>query len=284
MKFEYKKWFLENPNFKEYWTPNESALWNTSDNEDTFKKHLNKYPKSPHLRYYIENPITYSFNNYGFRTPDNFNLKEDGNVFLGCSNTFGVGHHLESVWAYKLSQKIGGKFYNISEPGCGIMTQYRYLNYFKDKIKFKNVFHYLPNEVWGRYEKINNDDKFEAVYLHDNISNDLLDFVYNDKSLHFITYIFIDAIRYMLNEIGVNYYLITKSGLTTGIPDPITGLVSPDPYHPNCTPARDLMHYYVEEHDDIFNIFYHKYLNKITDNTDNVFLINESDCRDVKFI
>jgi hypothetical protein len=263
MKFEYKNWFLENPQFPNHRKPNSTALWHTMDTESLFKQNLEKYPNSIHLQNYQQNPITYSYNNYGFRTSDNFSLLDSGNIFLGCSHTFGIGHYLENTWPYKLSQMIGGKNYNISEPGSGIFTQYRYLNYFKDKLNFKNVFHYLPNEDWVRYEQIKNNE-FLGIFPWDNLSNDLIDFLYEDKTIHFINYIFIDAIRYMLNQIGCNYYLLTNV-----------------PIIDKQTPARDLSHYHVEEHSELADMFYYKYKNKITDNTDNSILLNELDPRKI---
>ena len=127
------------------------------------------------------------------RTHDDFTLEDDGNVFLGCSHTFGIGHYLENTWSYKLHEKIGGKFYNISEPGSGIDIQYEYLKYFKNKIKFKNLFHFFPGECFVRFDKMivshftNYDELKNVVYMYFNFINDLC------------------------NEIGVNYYLITKS-------------------------------------------------------------------------
>lgn len=270
MKFKHKKWFLDTPKFPDNRVPNETFLWHIADTEELFNDNLKKYPNSPHLLNYLNNPISYKCNNYGFRTPDDFNLDEDGNIFLGCSHTFGIGHHLTDIWSYKLSQKIGGKFYNISEPGSGIFTQYRYLNYFKDKIKFKNVFHFLPDECWGRYEFINSNNNFIGFPIH-NLDNKLMiDLLYHDKYIHLTNYVFIDAIRYMLNKLGVNYYLITNSWLD---------IDNINPYHTTLTPARDLMHYYVENHDDLCEMFYFKYKTGITDNCDNSILLDELDPR-----
>lgn len=263
MKFEYKKWFLENPQFPSHRNLNSTAFWHAMDTEFLFNENLEKYPTCIHLKNYLKNPITYSYNNYGFRTPDNFSLSEEGNVFLGCSHTFGIGHYLENTWPYKLSQKISGKNYNISEPGSGIFTQYRYLNYFKDKLNFKNVFHYFPNEDWIRYEKIK-DNQFQGIFSWNDLSSDLIDFLYEEKTNHFINYVFIDAIRYMLNEMGCNYYLLTNIPMVN-----------------KKIPARDLSHYYVEEQYEISDIFYHKYKNNITDNSDNDILLNELDPRKI---
>ena len=32
---------------------------------------------------------------------------------MGCSHTFGIGHHLENTWGFKLNNVIGGKFWNL---------------------------------------------------------------------------------------------------------------------------------------------------------------------------
>ena len=274
MIFKYKEWFTKNPQLPIHRIPNQTSLWHVADSDNVFDKNIKKYPSSPHLLNYLKNPITYSYNNYGFRTPDDFNLDGEGNVFLGCSHTFGIGHYLENVWSYKLSQKIGGKFYNISEPGNGIMTQYRYLNYFKYKINFKNVFHFLPNECWGRVELVNDNLKFYNVNHTDIVGTGCEDLI-SDSQQHLFNYIYIDLIRNICKDLGVNYYLVTKTYLD---------IDNINPYHSSLTPARDLMHYYVEEQNDISDLFYFKYKNNMTDDSDNKFLLNEKDPRNIKII
>lgn len=242
---------------------NKKVKWLPADTEERFNTHLKQHPNSIHLKNYIKNPIIYEHNEYGFRSLDKFDDNKVGNVFLGCSHTFGIGHHLENVWSYKLSQKIGDKFYNISEPGSGIMTQYRHLAYFIDKLNVKNVFHYLPDEDWYRYEYLKDNGSFGRV-IHSQLSPSLIETFFNDKQVHVINYIYIDAIRYILNSKGINYFLYTNS---------YANVENMNPYHKEWTPARDLLHYYVEEHDELFKIFYHKYKNNLTDNYDNDYLL-----------
>ena len=114
---------------------NEVWEWCNPDSKELFEKNCKKYPNNKSLKYYKENPIEYSFNNYGFRTPDDFNDKDDGNVFLGCSDTMGVGNHLENTWPYKVNKEVGGKFWNLSQAGSGIQTDFRLLYGFKDYLK-----------------------------------------------------------------------------------------------------------------------------------------------------
>ena len=114
---------------------NSIVNYTTPDNEELFKENLAKYPDNKELLHYRDNPIKYALNDYGFRTPDNFdNAEEEGNVFLGCSHTFGIGHYLENTWSWRLNQKIGGKFWNLSAPGTGIGTAARLLGEFKNKL------------------------------------------------------------------------------------------------------------------------------------------------------
>ncbi len=131
---------------------NKTELWEGSDNPELWESLLEKSKVnflSEHLlddiEHYKKNPIEYKLNNYGFRTYDDFEKKQ-GNVFLGCSYTFGTGHHLENTWSYKLHQKIGGdlKFWNLSCGGSGIDFAFRMLYSYKNLIDIKNVFLFIP--------------------------------------------------------------------------------------------------------------------------------------------
>ena len=228
--------------------------WFPCDTYDRFNDNITKYPDSIHLQKYLENPIKYELNNYGFRTHDDFTLDGIGNVFLGCSHTFGIGHYLEDTWSYKLSKAIGDKFYNISEPSTGVMSQYRYLKYFSNKIKFKNVFHFFPKECFGRFEYPFNDKSFETILLSfdseqgKRYMNWFNDVMVTDTFLNFNVMVYLDAIKNICKENDANYYLITDSYYS-----------DVDPYHKTLTPARDIEHYYVEEQDEIFKRFYKQY-------------------------
>lgn len=103
------------------------------------------------LKVYKKHPIQYYLNNYGFRS-DDFNEKDEYNVFIGCSHTMGSGHYLENTWPYRMNKWLndGTKIANISWGGEGIASGYRNLLKIKDKIKIKRVFCFYPH--WMRYE------------------------------------------------------------------------------------------------------------------------------------
>ena len=227
-----------------------------SDSEEVFKMNLDKFPDSPHLLTYKKYPIEYSVNNYGFRTPDYFFNGDTGTVYLGCSHTFGTGHHLHDIWSTKLHNKFGeGKFFNLSCGSIGLTSQYSFLKYFSEKLNIKNVFHYYPDECFYRYEfldgggntdifNVNNTDTAASPFFKKYLTHP------PHNSLHNLSYL--DAIKNVCKEIGCDYYLYTKTYMSE---DKIV-----DAYSEDKRPARDLMHLYVEEHDDIVYNFSKMYI------------------------
>ena len=202
--------------------PSNTYSWIPMDTKELFEKNLKDNPLDESLNYYLQNPIKYELNNYGFRTPDDFNSEDEGNVFLGCSHTFGIGHHLENTWSYKVNKYVGGKFWNLGIGGTGVMTHYRLLKELYEKLKIKNIFYYAP--MYCRYEFLFN-DKPETIYVGDflpegnvviknNIQMKMGDFIMDsliNKSQMEITYnTHIDAIKWLSHEIGCDYYVIDE--------------------------------------------------------------------------
>jgi len=89
-------------------------------------------------------------NNLGFRAPVDFVDGVEGNLFLGCSHTMGIGHYLENTWAWMLNEYVGGNFLNAGVGGAGIGTAFRFLHGLKGMIRPKNVFLFIPHGY--RYE------------------------------------------------------------------------------------------------------------------------------------
>ena len=186
-------------------------IWN--ENLKSHNDNFNKYNFIKYsIEYYIQNPIKYKLNNYGFRTMDDFNSEDVGNVFLGCSHTFGVGHHLENIWSYKLNQIIGGKFWNLSVGGTGVATHFRLLLGFYKELKIKNIFHFAPK--YPRYEFIENGTPQNYVINDYNklwdlkFGNLLNDCLLTDEQCEFNWISYTYAIKGLAKEIGCNYYLI----------------------------------------------------------------------------
>lgn len=194
-----------NDKFKYSFYPKNSTLpWCPMDSKERFNDNLKKDPTNEVLNYYLNNPIYYNFNNQGFRTPDDFNQNDEGNVYLGCSFTMGIGSHLEDTWSYKLNQVIGGKFWNLSLGGSSIMTQFRILYSFHKDLKIKNVFHFAP--ILPRYEFFI-DGKPTIVSVHDKKHEDMYsNYLIDNEQLYLLYVTHINAIKNITNKLGVNYY------------------------------------------------------------------------------
>ncbi len=111
--------------------PNIKTPWCKSDTEQLFDR-LQKNPVyGPMLADmgWDKNSVEYRFNNYGFRTDDDFDINNPtpGAMFLGCSFTTGIGLNIEDTWSHKVHTIIGGTFYNLGQGGAGFETYYRLL-------------------------------------------------------------------------------------------------------------------------------------------------------------
>jgi len=132
-----------------YWR-GKTLDWLFTDTEEGFQDELKENPTDKSLLWYKDNPIKYQLNSDGFRLPYDL-TKEKGNVFLGCSFTFGIGVHYEKTWAHLLHEKIGGgKYWNLGCSGAGFQTTFRMLYNYYNKIKINNIFLHLPFNY--RYE------------------------------------------------------------------------------------------------------------------------------------
>ena len=236
-----------------YYPANRSDNWNGWDGEDRFDKNCKKYPNSKSLEYYKKNPIEYNYNNFGFRTPDDFNDTDEGNVFLGCSNTMGVGHHLENTWSYKVNKEIGGKFWNLSQGGRGIQTDYRLLFAWKDTLKIKNIFHYtIPHP---RYEFFNDKEMIYLTPWNKSIIKSYkwkfyVDILAGEEYCNYNQMVYINAIKGLSQDMGCNYYYLTDK------------ILDEFNQNDNSISARDLGHYSTGKHNFIYEEFVRKYLNE----------------------
>ena len=226
-----EKYIFESIQNKEWNYIYKFLLSNGFDNS-SLKHYIQPYLNTT-IDYYTKNPISYNLNSYQFRS-DEFSLDEIGNVFLGCSDTFGVGQSLKHTWPYILSKVAfpDDKIYNLGVPGSGSDTAFRILNHLKHKIKIKNIFHWLPKR--HRYEfylgnDMNNPKNDIFIKNNGNLSNWVSGYVQvgpnNDsiKSLVSEDYIKnglstntmlaltdlknILAIKSIANELGINYYV-----------------------------------------------------------------------------
>jgi len=240
-----------------YGEANSTLYFTPPDTRKLFEENLSKHPDNEDLLHYKNNPIKYKLNDYGFRTPDNFDDTDgEGNVFLGCSHTFGIGHYLKNTWAWRLNQKIGGKFWNLSVPGTGIGTAARLLGEFKNKLKIKNIFLYTP--FCYRYEIFDGRKKLwlsvspvNVFHYHFQISEEARFMLGQEENMRLYWRTNLAAIKYYADEIGaklhsiknIDFFLINKNIQPPNLPEI----------------ARDIDHPGVSYQDLVYNNFLEAY-------------------------
>jgi len=89
---------------------------------------------------------TYSINKFGFRAED-WSTGEKGAIYIGCSDFFGVGNHLNETATQIISNNLGVRNYNLSIPGAGLDHLYRVLKYHIADINTDYVFLLIPEST-----------------------------------------------------------------------------------------------------------------------------------------
>ena len=224
---------------------NRTLGWIPSDSKAAFLDRLEKDPTNPSLLHYLENPISYKLNNYGFRTPIDFVDGVEGNLFLGCSHTFGIGHYLENTWSWKLNEYVGGNFLNAAVGGTGIGTASRLFYGLKGIIKPKNVFLYFPHpyrfEFFDGYRKA-----WDTVSIYSNRNKNI---ILEKNNMEMYYYLHFNAIKNLCTELNIPLYAINNENIFSTWHETF----------PDC--ARD-QHLPPSDHIKIFERFKQAYDNK----------------------
>tara|TARA_S200002703_G_scaffold156569_2_gene162495 strand:+ start:591 stop:1370 length:780 start_codon:yes stop_codon:yes gene_type:complete len=219
--------------------------WIPTDSKLLFLDRLEKDPTNPCLLHYLKYPITYKLNNYGFRTPVDFVDEVEGNLFLGCSHTFGIGHYLENTWSWKLNEYVGGKFLNAAAGGAGIGTGFRLFYFLKGIIKPKNVFLYFPHPY--RFEYFDGKrNLWETVNIN---SGRNINIIAEKNNMEMYYYLHFNAIKNLCTELNIPLYAINNENIFS-----VQHEIFPD-----C--ARDY-HSPPSDHINIFERFKQAYDNK----------------------
>ena len=165
---------------KNYLNPKKGhkQLWVGMDTLKRFEKNKTKHPDNFSIKHYTEHPIVYSVNNDFYRTPDDFNSNELGNMYLGCSHTFGTGLYLEDIWAYKLNSIIGGKFWNLGIFG----VSFKYMSNHNEISSF--IWRVCDDELRGLFKPHEYGDII-LPFVYKNVMNKtvfpmLVDFMYKE--------------------------------------------------------------------------------------------------------
>jgi hypothetical protein len=116
---------------------NKSLNWLGMDSESSYQHHLETRYKDLEKFGWIDNHFTYQFNSHGFRCKD---LVSGPNImFLGCSQTVGVGIPVHHVWTELVSSNLKMNCANLGVGGSSVDTAFRMCHGYIDKLNPKIV-------------------------------------------------------------------------------------------------------------------------------------------------
>ena len=235
---------------------------NGKDSEVLFLEHLKKYPNDPCLAHYEKYPLSYKTNNFGFRSPDDIVKDFDGNIYLGCSHTWGIGHYAKNVWANILNEKVGGKCLNLGVPGSGIATGVRLLGDLLGEVKPKNIFcHYVHPyryEFWdwkGKYWRtISPNYNYDIGIMSSEVPDLMKRFLAQEELAMAYYKSNFALLKNIAKEMGAKLHSIEFINLPSIHIDSKLPPGLPVPYK-----ARDLQHFTTIWHQDTADRFYKAY-------------------------
>lgn len=245
---------------KSRYSANTTELWSDGDSEYKYRNNMKSESSRKLLQDngWTDKNVKYQYNNYGFRSPDDFDIVNPapGIMYLGCSVTFGVGMNVEDTWAYKVHQKIapGSTYYNLAHAGTGIETQYRLLKAWAPKLNIKTV--YSIGAFPFRREFIHNTPRAISYNTIASWSDKMPDkqffqyFLSNDEENDISMIRVYDAIQHLTREYSFEFNII----------DHVTN--RKEWYDPTIEKklARDLHHWGPKMHDGIVRSFNSGYI------------------------
>ena len=145
--------------------------WDDYDCEPLFDYNYEKFPEF--FQTYKDNPIEYVLTpatkddvcSYRTAIPFDKNKKLKVDLFLGCSHTYGVGHHEKNIWVAKVTEKTGNTPVNLGSPGRGTSKSYANLVNYADLWDVQNIFHFQP--YYPRYDSMMLDYTMHHNELHE---------------------------------------------------------------------------------------------------------------------
>ena len=242
-----------------------------SEAEEQQWKDLQKSTVSKEIKtreYFEENPLKYKINKDGFRNLDGspFVKGSEVNIFLGCSDTFGIGMHIEDTWSYKLNKNHEGEYWNLGIPGTGVETQFRMLYHLVTKfdVKINNVFHWLPfrnrheflisetpwNDKPGFVISVPREEDAIFKQLPDQVKEHLM----SDSTAALKNISYTSAIDKLVSDRGGNY-LVLNHDLVWSNPKLNIRWKGQYDMSKSFVLARDLGHPNYQTHHDIFSAF-----------------------------
>lgn len=226
------------------------ADWAGSDSKKSWDKN---YPNHPELEPYVNNPIRYNVQKDLIRC--DYPLEDlkniDVDIYLGCSHTFGTGHHWENTWPYHVSKVTGNIPVNLGIGGGSVGGSYLRLLKYLPKLRVKNIFHYQLDyarffyyigrrvnnfQLWGTVEDLTK--KFGYDYIHDNYMTDGI------RQLNLKMYT--NLIEYEANQLKIPYFFSSHKLKELKV-DKKDDLVARDLIHPSKNTMKAIANIFIDK-------------------------------------
>jgi len=132
------------PNYDSHYKKyaNKTFDWLSIDSKEAYEKNLKEKYQLLKANNWIDKSFTYKFNSHAFRCEE---FTDDPTImFLGCSNTCGIGLPVESIWPELVAKKLNMRCANLGQAGGSNDSSFRLCHGWIDIIKPKIVFLLSP--------------------------------------------------------------------------------------------------------------------------------------------
>jgi len=227
--------------------------WCGTDTAERWQQNQN----NPLFAYYVDNPVHYQINPEYFRSEHSYTeLISDQtpvNIFLGCSHTFGIGHHTENTWHHAVTEHTGITPVNLALPGAGVEFSQMILMRYIDRLNIQRVYHFQP--VYSRW-LIKTDTRFRTIKPH-SITDQVVQNNWSERGyIQLSHYRNVKAIQQMCTERDIQYWHSDGASMETHLG---ISMHKPELQSESDIPARDRQH---------FPVSWHSYLSKHFINSD----------------
>jgi hypothetical protein len=199
--FNYNKFDFSSP-YSQY--ANKELLWLPTDSHERYME--NRWTQKYKLEMYgwLEKKITYKFNSLGFRC--NEFADQPTAMFLGCSNTVGVGMPVEELWAELVAKELNLACANFGIGGGASDCAFRMCLGYIDKIKPKIVIYNQP--PGARLEVVTSPQTRNVILSdteHEYVSKFTNDFLMHDTNIEMNRTKNLLAIKFLCHERNIKF-------------------------------------------------------------------------------
>ena len=216
--------------------------WCGTDTESLWHRNQHR----PELSTYRDNPVHYEINPDYFRSEHNYTelekLQTEVTVYLGCSHTFGIGHHDQNTWHHAVTEHTGVTPVNLALSGAGVEFSQMILMRYISRLNISRVYHFQP--VYSRW-LIKTDTRFRTVKPH-RITDQVIQNNWSEPGyIQLSHYRNVKAIQQMCTERDIMYWHSDGASMERHLG---IDMHSPVTQSDTDTPARDRQHFPVSWH------------------------------------